>query len=143
MVRDLEQCFLDGVGYRRHNGRNNGACQIFGVDVIKLQNSLEADGVFQNGFVGIRGHSLGKKNLVILDTAMTMFVFPISIAKIIGLLYLYSNAFLFCGAGISLALERAAPMAPVRIVEEIISHTALIPTKVQMKTITFFPPISP
>ena len=122
MVRDLEQCFLDGVGYRRHNGRNNGACQIFGVDVIKLQNSLEADGVFQNGFVGIRGQS---------------------IAKIIGLLYLYSNAFLFCGAGISLALERAAPMAPVRIVEEIISHTALIPTKVQMKTITFFPPISP
>ena len=39
------------------------------VDVIKLQNSLEADGVFQNGFVGIRGHSLGKNNLVILDTA--------------------------------------------------------------------------
>ena len=76
---------------------------------------------------------------------MNRVIYPVyrMFRKIIGLLYLYSNAFLFCGVGISLALERAAPMAPVRIVEEIISHTALIPTKVQMKTITFFPPISP
>ena len=69
VVGDLMKRLPDRVGHRRHNRRNNGACQIFCMDMIELQNGLKTDGIFQNCFVGIRGHSFRKKNFVIFDTA--------------------------------------------------------------------------
>ena len=73
----------------------------------------------------------------------TMFVFPISIARIIPhvphfCFYSAATNFAF-GAGTNFAFVNAAPTAPVTKVEETHSAIAFMPTKAQTNRKTFFP----
>ena len=77
------------------------------------------------------------------SVASTMFVFPISIARIIPhvphfCFYSAATNFAF-GAGTNFAFVKAAPTAPVTKVEETHSAMAFMPTKAQTNRKTFFP----